>query len=838
LDVSYADSTGPEPDATLGLIGQATNRAQLTIADCSNCGGQSPPPVDFGVSGVPVQRNLALVNSGGATAQSISFSGLSAPFSITNDNCTGQMLGPNSSCSFTVTFSGASTASQQLSASYSDATGGLPATTRQIVGTGTTHSVLRISSCPQCGQQGTFDFGTHGTPSPNTFYVQNVGATGATGISVAGLNGTPFSVGQNTCTGTLAPNNSCQMVVTFTPTGNGPSNATLSLNFSDQGGGAQPAATQQLTGTSTSRALLYLTDCATCTQGFYQMPPPTDFGSSGIPVTRVVTVFNGGAVPTTAITVQQPAAPFSVTQNGCGAVLAANASCNLTVTFTPSVAPGTSMGTLSINASDASGALPVSSKPLTGTSINRALLTIADCNGCGQVMPGYPPFDFGTTGIGWTNQFSVQNAGALPTTALSVQALSAPFSASGCAGQLMPGDTCILSVTFTPTSNAFSQATLTVNYSDSGGALQPLTRAIQGTGLVGALLSISDNTGGPGGPTPPPYDFGTAGVMVKHRFTVFNGGSQDATAVVPTVGGPFAIAENDCATTLMKGNACSVVVSFAPQGTQFSSATLNVAYSDQSGAKSPATHGVQGTGTTGPFIILSDFLPGSDGVQPQVTGEPTYDFGTWGVTTSTSMWVANVGATATTDLGPAMAPGTGYTLNNLCPTALAPNATMACEVQVNFHPPTGSTATFPGTLAMKAGTQTVTRQFTGTATNRALLRVSEMSPVNCGEACGPYPFPNVLVGMTGPQYSFLITNTGALDANPVAITADDATHFIVTPSVAQPCGTTLTAGQTCTVNVAFHPTAATTYSARLNANYADTVSGGLNAFRSVTGTGN
>src|SRR5262249_35017080 len=97
LVVTWADTSGPGPDAVMQLVGQATNRAQLSINDCSNCGGggPNPPPVDFGVSGTPVTRTVWLYNSGGDGAQITALGGLTAPFTIGNDQCTGKTVPQN-----------------------------------------------------------------------------------------------------------------------------------------------------------------------------------------------------------------------------------------------------------------------------------------------------------------------------------------------------------------------------------------------------------------------------------------------------------------------------------------------------------------------------------------------------------------------------------------------------------------------------------------------------------------------------------------------------------------------------------------------------------------------
>jgi hypothetical protein len=839
LHVTWSDTNGPGPDATMQLVGQGSSHALLGINDCTNCGqgGPNPPPIDFGTSGQSVTRNLSLFNSGGDVATNISFSGLSAPFTLTNDTCSGTTLQKNSGCSFTVTFSGAASATQVLSAAYSDTSGPQPAATRQVTGTATTHALLRITDCQWCGTSMTYDFGTHGSPVSNTFYVMNAGAVGATNISFSGLNGTLFAVTNNTCAGTLGINNTCQVTVTFSPSGNGQTGATMHLDYNDQLGGPQPTVDRPLQGTSTTRALLQVVDCLTCPNGFGGgQPPPTDFGTAGISVTRQISVVNNGGAATTMLTVQQPGAPFAVTQSNCPAVLAKGASCDVTLTFTPPVTAGTVMGTLSVAYQDSGGALTPATKPLQGTSTDRAYVLLLDCPQCGPTGQGAPPYDFGTTGVSQSRQFTLENMGARATVGLGVGLVPSgpPFSATACA-DLSPGGTCTVTVTFNPTTSATSSATLTVAYGDTSGMLTPATRGLTGTGVSGALLQIFDACCG-GTSTPAAFDYGTVGVSTTHHFQIQNNGSVTATNVSwGGISGAFTGAGSNCGLTLNRGQLCDIYVAFNPQGTQTSTQNLTVSYTDTS--SHTATRTLTGTGTTQPVIGIYDYYPpGPSGYETQPQSPPPYNFGTWGIPQQQNFWVVNLGGAPTTDLAVNIAPGLPFSLSTTCDAGLPQSATQACPVTITFSPD-GGTGSFADQLAMKQGAQIATRDFTAAATNRALLRLSENAGQGCGEACGPYFFGYVPTGSFGPPNGFSIFNSGALDANPLSVFSEDPTHFQVQPDSVNPCGATLSPNQGCGVLVTFHPTVMGPASSRLDISYGDAIDGGLSTYRSVNGNG-
>jgi Bacterial Ig domain/Cep192 domain 4 len=194
------------------------------------------------------------------------------------------------------------------------------------------------------------NFGNQGlgiTSSPQAFTLTNNQSTTLTGIgvSITGANGGDFGQSNN-CGTTLAANASCSISVTFTPTALGSRSGTLSVTDS---AGTQTAS---LSGTGISGVTL--------------TPPLVDFGNQGVgtmssPQTLTLANNQGTAVTGISVSITGANGGDFGQGNNCGTTLAANASCSINVTFTPS-GYGTRSATLSV--SDSAG---TQSSSLTGT---------------------------------------------------------------------------------------------------------------------------------------------------------------------------------------------------------------------------------------------------------------------------------------------------------------------------------------------------------------------------------------------------------------------------------------------------------------------------------------
>ena len=151
--------------------------------------------------------------------------------------------------------------------------------------------------------------------------------------------------------------------------------------------------------------------------------------------------------------------------NNCGTTLAANSSCTINVTFTPT-AVGTRTGTLTVT--DSAGTQTAS---LSGTGVANVSLS-----------PSTLPF--GSQGVGTTSSPQAGDADEWQNVAVTSIAVSITGANAGDFGQtnncgttLAASSSCTINVTFTPTGYGARTATLTVT--DSAGTQ---TSTLTGTG--------------------------------------------------------------------------------------------------------------------------------------------------------------------------------------------------------------------------------------------------------------------------------------------------------------------------------------------------------------------
>lgn len=198
--------------------------------------------------------------------------------------------------------------------------------------------------------------------------------------------------------------------------------------------------------------------------------------------------------------------------------------------------------------------------------------------------------DFGNQAVGTTSAemtLTVTNSGSADLNITTVTLSGADMADFGtptntCAGAtIVPGDTCSVGVTFTPSATGAESASLafTDDASDS-----PQTVALIGTGAVlGASVS------------PASLDFssqvvGTA--SAAQTVTLTNNSVVDLTITGITVTGDFA-ETNNCGSSLAATSSCTIDVTFNPTTSGALSGTLSV---DDNASGSPQTVAVSGTG--------------------------------------------------------------------------------------------------------------------------------------------------------------------------------------------------------------------------------------------------
>jgi hypothetical protein len=245
--------------------------------------------------------------------------------------------------------------------------------------------------------------------------------------------------------------------------------------------------------------------------------PSTPVGTASSPQT--VTLTNSGNIVLTISSIGisgNNAADFTQSNN-CGSALAVNASCSISVTFTPS-AEGSRTGTLSISDTAAGSPQTVS---LTGTG-SGAVLSLT------PPSLTFPSQYVGTSGL--PQNVSLQNTGNTALTISNVTVSPSDYAeTSGCTSSLAPGVSCTIAVFFDPTASGTRTGTLTVTDNAPG---SPHTVALTGTGQDFSMAPSSSASA-----TVAP------GQMANYTISVSPGGGFNQTVTFACSGAP---AQSSC----------------------------------------------------------------------------------------------------------------------------------------------------------------------------------------------------------------------------------------------------------------------------------------------------
>ena len=167
---------------------------------------------------------------------------------------------------------------------------------------------------------------------------------------------------------------------------------------------------------------------------------------------------------------------FSLSQN-CGSSLAANASCQINVTFTPT-ARGTRTATVSLVDKAADSPQTIS---LSGTGI----APVANLSPSSLTFPGQ---FVGTTGL--PENVTLTNNGDVALSISSIRASAQFGTSNGCTTSLAVGVGCTISVFFDPSAAGSQTGTLTITDNAPG---SPQTVQLSGTGMDFAMSSSTSS---------------------------------------------------------------------------------------------------------------------------------------------------------------------------------------------------------------------------------------------------------------------------------------------------------------------------------------------------------
>ncbi|MBX3275855.1 MAG: choice-of-anchor D domain-containing protein [Sandaracinaceae bacterium] len=624
------------------------------------------------------------------------------------------------------------------------------------------------------------DLAVGASSSDAAFTVTNVGmsASGAITTAIGGAGAPSYSITANTCAGmTLAPAATCMISVRFSPTQIGSLTGTLTASA----GTATASATLEGRGVEDA--------------GLSISPTPFDFGPTAVGTPTAATTFtvrNTGDEPSGTISITlggAHAAQFTLGADTCnGMTLAADASCTVEVTYSPSV-PGSHAASLQATASPGSTA----TASLTGSAAQPATL---------RLTPGVQ--DFGTVVQGSTSsdvEFLLSNPGGVPTEIVAhtfggTDASEFSIATSTCSGApLLAGATCRIVVRFTAGAPGDKEATLDV----TAGTLTA-TASLTATSVTIGNIAI-DPTANDYGITP--VGMQTGGVT----YTVRNTGSSATGALAVAIAGsnpadfPIVSGGDGCSgTTLPGGGECTIAVRFAPVASGARSATLRV--SGTPGGV--ATSALSGTGEVPAMFELrptaADFGTVAAATMMPPGGESSpVNF------TLRNVGEATSGAPTVTLRG---ADSTHFTIAaNGCSAPLAAGA--ECTITLRFRPTSLGTKTARLEVVGAPG-GTVVSDITGVGITPSVLSVNPTT----------HNFGNVARTSTpvaAHEHTFIVTNGGA---EPVAtlsqsITGAGASHFSIV-AAGTTCAGSLAGMSSCNIRVRFTPTALGELSASLD----------------------
>lgn len=696
----------------------------------------------------------------------------------------------------------------------------------------------------------TFDKQQYGTTSDaQTVTLVNTGSIALTAsISMSG----DFSETDNCQSGSIAAGASCSIQVKFTPSQTGARSGQMTIAANVAGG----QLTVSLSGTGTAAGSLSLTPL---TLNFGQIP--VNATSSPLAVSANNTGQNSVAVSGVNI-----AAPFEIASNTCGNSIAAQSECQILIEFAPTKS-GNATGTFTMTDGAGTQAVQLSgmgagppTDTLSATSLALAATVIGQkspakntvltnsgelllasihdsvsgnfqvTQNCGGQLPGHsscafsvvfaprqigmqtgtltisdalrvqkvklsgsgveaprfgikpPKLIFAAQTVDTASAamtLTVSNTGGAPMANLSFQVIgqsAASFAvlSTTCGKALKNGGSCTARVQFEPKATGGNSATLVLSSStiDVTAAQVPLS----GTGLAPPEALVE----------PPVLDFDSIVIGSASKaqpVTIRNVGGAAFKSLHLAIGGDYKFAAGTCSPVLAVGASCTAKVAFSPKSTGPRMGVFTV-----SGGGTPATVTLRGTGIGSATIQASAAqLAFASVPQGQVSPAKT-------------LTIFDVGTAPLKGLSLTVT-GAFRIQQNRCGSKLA--ADLSCSAQIVFAPVVAGSQT--GALTVASTTQwalPVTVSLTGAGLGEAALAVAPRQ----------LSFGSVAVGSTGTELGISVSNPGGASLPGLGLrTTGDYSLANST------CGSSLSAGASCSAVVQFSPTAGGTRPGTLTA---------------------
>jgi hypothetical protein len=350
------------------------------------------------------------------------------------------------------------------------------------------------------------------TSSPQVFVIDNSAGTGTLTISsivVSGANAGDFVVsGAPT---SVAAGASSNFTLTFTPSAAGARNATVTINNDDADEGVYDFA---VTGNGTVSPEIDVTGNGNGIADGDVTPSTvdgTDFGSVTVTTSspQVFVIDNSAGTGTLTISsiVVSGANAGDFVVSGAPTSVAAGASANFTLTFTPAIG-GTRNATVTINNDDADEG--VYDFAVTGNGLGNPEISVRGNGNIildGDISPTtVDGTDYGNVAISTSSPqvFVIDNSagtGVLTISSIVVSGADAgDFVVSGAPTSVAAGASANFTLTFTPSAAGIRNATVTINNNDADEAVYDF--AVRGNDIVVPSVAITEWLSNSLGPEP------------------------------------------------------------------------------------------------------------------------------------------------------------------------------------------------------------------------------------------------------------------------------------------------------------------------------------------------
>jgi len=292
--------------------------------------------------------------------------------------------------------------------------------------------------------------------------------------------------------------------------------------------------------------------------------------TTGITATATLTITNSGNATLTVSGISYPSG-FSGAFSG---TIAAGASTNITVTFTP-IAVQSYGGTVTVNSDAASGTSTITTSG-AGAAAPTPIIGVSGSLAFGNV----------TTGAIATATLTITNSG---NATLTVSSISYPAGFSGAfSGTIAVGASTNITVTFAPDAVQSYGGTVTVN-SDAAGGTSTSTVSGAGAAAPTPIIGVSGS-----------LSFGnvTIGAIATATLTVANSGN--ATLTVSSISYPLGFS-GAFSGTIVAGASTNITVTFTPIAVQSYDGTVTVNSDASSGT---STISASGAGAAVPTAVI------------------------------------------------------------------------------------------------------------------------------------------------------------------------------------------------------------------------------------------